>query len=120
MMSTGLPSLNTIEGTTELKRALPGAIEPARPGRGRHPKRMGHGETVAVLVEHRDMRGVLGRRTAVEARHAGFHAALDLVGHLPGVGLRHQPPERHLDEFGIADMGILVDGGALHGLADDP
>ena len=34
MMSSGLPSLNTIEGTTELKRALPGAIEPARPGRG--------------------------------------------------------------------------------------
>src|SRR6185312_8623846 len=30
----GLPSLKMMEGTTELKRALPGAIEPARPGRG--------------------------------------------------------------------------------------
>src|SRR5713226_8786309 len=34
MMRCGLPSLKMIEGTTELKRALPGAIDPARPGRG--------------------------------------------------------------------------------------
>ena len=34
MMRCGLPSLKMIEGTTELKRALPGAIDPARSGRG--------------------------------------------------------------------------------------
>src|SRR5215467_472489 len=34
MMRCGWPSLNRIEGTTELNRALPGAIEPARLGRG--------------------------------------------------------------------------------------
>ena len=30
----GLPSRKTIDGTTEVKRALPGAIDPVRPGRG--------------------------------------------------------------------------------------
>src|ERR1700730_12461182 len=34
MIRCGLPSLKRIDGTTELKRALPGAIEPAQPGRG--------------------------------------------------------------------------------------
>ena len=34
MTRCGLPSLKTIDGTTDEKRALPGAIEPARPGRG--------------------------------------------------------------------------------------
>ena len=34
MIRCGLPSLKRMDGTTELKRALPGAIEPARPGRG--------------------------------------------------------------------------------------
>src|SRR6476646_6079892 len=34
MIRCVLPSLKMIEGTIELKRAVPGAIEPARPGRG--------------------------------------------------------------------------------------
>ncbi len=80
---------------------------------------MGHREAVAVLVEHRDVRGVLGDGARIEARHGGFHAALDLFGHLFRVGLGGQVLDRHLDELGVADMGVLVDGGALHGLAHD-
>src|SRR5471032_2625936 len=34
MIRCGFSSLKMIDGTTELKRALPGANEPARPGRG--------------------------------------------------------------------------------------
>src|SRR5262245_56375984 len=34
MIKNGLPSLNKIEGHIEEKRALPGASEPVRPGRG--------------------------------------------------------------------------------------
>src|SRR2546426_565808 len=70
MIRCGWSPLNRIDGTTEEKRALPGAIDPARPGRGsntpmqplymkpspgdharRHAERMGHREAVAVLVE---------------------------------------------------------------------
>src|SRR6185436_18368581 len=115
MIRCGLPSLKMMLGTTELKRALPGAAGPRvehahaavvheaqarRDHARRHAQRMGHGEAVAVLVEYRDVRGVLGDGARVEARHAGLHAAHDLAGHGLGIGFRGQLLDRHGHELG--------------------
>src|SRR4029453_12378786 len=108
MMRCGCPSLKMIEGTTELKRALPGAIDPARSGRGSN--------TPMQPLYMKPRPGV--------TTPDGMPSEWVMVKQLPslarrGVGLRGQPRDRHIDELRIADMGVLVDGRALHRLADD-
>ena len=141
MTRCGRSPSKTIEGTTELKRALPGARLPARPGprvehahaavvheaqarrdhARRHAERMGHGHAVAVRVDHGDVRGVLSRRApALKRGTSAFSPRADLA--------RPWPPRRPSTvsrstgtstNFGIADVAVLVDGGALHRLRDD-
>ena len=84
-----------------------------------HAQRMGHGEAVAVLVEDRDMGRVLGDGASIETLHRAIDAARDLVGQFLGIGLRCQALDRHLHELGVAHVGVLVDRGAFHRLADD-
>ena len=103
MTMCGRSPSNTMDGTTELKRALPGARLPARPGRGSNtpmqPLYMKPSPAVTtpdgmpsewVMVTqlpsastHRDVGGVLARRAArVEARHVGLLPGADLLGEL--------------------------------------
>ena len=119
-----------------LKRLLPGASEPARPGRGSktpmQPLYMKPSPSVitpegmpseCVMVTalpsrsiDRNVRRVL--RLAVPARSTRTRRpARDAVGQPLRVALAQQPIQRHVDEGGVADMGFLVDRRALHRLA---
>src|SRR5215467_10627200 len=82
-----------------------------------HAKRMRHGDAVAFAVDHGDVRGVAARRAArVEARHLRLLPYPDLLGEPPRVRLARELFHRDVDEARVADVAVLVDGGALHRL----
>ena len=105
-------------GTTELKRALPGARLPARPGRGSktpmQPLYMKPSPSVItpegmpsewVMVTQLPSASTtetcvvsLAGGAPVEARHVGLLPGADLLGHLGRVGLSGEPVHRHLHE----------------------
>ena len=123
-------------GAIELNRPFPGAIEPARPGRGSNTaivplymkpspsvmtpdgmpsvcvmvNALPSSSTTAICVVLRGS-GAL-RETRDMRALAGADARRDLLRVL----LREQAIERHVDEGGITDMRVLVDGDALHRL----
>ena len=85
----------------------------------RHAERMGESDGVATLVYDTDVRRVAGFRHAFQTHHMRLLAAGDDLRELRRVLLVDEHVGGHIVEIGIADPSVLVDGGVLHGLADD-
>src|SRR5262249_58180759 len=78
---------------------------------------MRHGDAVAIAVDHGDVRGIAARRaTRVEARHVRLLPYPDLLGEPHRVRLARELFHWDVDEARVADVAVLVDGGALHRL----
>ncbi len=77
---------------------------------------MGQADAIPGLVDHAKVGRVLAFLVLAQARDMGDLARLDPGRAFGGIALVQQMGDRHVDEPGVANMAVLVDGRDLHRL----